>query len=441
MVSRDDIKHEHFEELGALAAVGQISTAEFKELKRHWAECAHCRATQQDFSRILEWDLPLLAQEEDVFVKAREFRHTPKEYLRRFIQRARREGIRIETPEMAAAAVPSWWQPLWSWPASRFSYAAMAALFLLSVGLLGHQWRASYLERTQAANEIARLTTEIVSLKNTHPQTGSLSTAITSQRDNPEDSQAQKELRARLYKAQQEYEKTLTRLKIYEQQSKQTDATIANLQKDLDSYKGRANDADRVRETEATLRQISDEVQRLRQARTSDANTLASQQNQIQDLKSQITTQTATIQQQRDLLGMTHDVREFMSARNLHVIDVEDVQASGSRTVRQPHGRVFYTEGKSLTFIAFDLNKKKRPANYCFKVWGRKETKPGNVLSLGTLNLDDESQNRWAMKCDDPKALAEIDSVFITLEPSDDIQRPRGQELMNAYLRATPNHP
>jgi len=38
--------------------------------------------------------------------------------------------------------------------------------------------------------------------------------------------------------------------------------------------------------------------------------------------------------------------------------------------------------------------------------------------------------------------LAEIDSVFITLERTDeDISQPKGKRLLTAYLGTQPNHP
>jgi hypothetical protein len=41
-----------------------------------------------------------------------------------------------------------------------------------------------------------------------------------------------------------------------------------------------------------------------------------------------------------------------------------------------------------------------------------------------------------------PKVLTEIDSVFVTLEPTNgDPSHPKGPNRMYAYLRGQPNHP
>ena len=128
-----------------------------------------------------------------------------------------------------------------------------------------------------------------------------------------------------------------------------------------------------------------------------------------------------------------------MGARNLHIIDVADVDSQGTR---RPFGRVFYTEGKSLIFYAYDLEKKRKPlGKYSFQAWGQRESKAGSVQSLGVFFADDQTQNRWVLKYDDPSVLAEIDAVFVTIEPKGGSMKPIGQQLMYAYLKANPNHP
>jgi hypothetical protein len=55
--------------------------------------------------------------------------------------------------------------------------------------------------------------------------------------------------------------------------------------------------------------------------------------------------------------------------------------------------------------------------------------------------VDDQKQNRWVLKFDDPTILAEIDSVFVTVEPPGGSAKPTGHKLLYAYLKANPNHP
>ena len=68
---------------------------------------------------------------------------------------------------------------------------------------------------------------------------------------------------------------------------------------------------------------------------------------------------------------------------------------------------------------------------------------PGqSAKALGAFYSDDARQKRWAFEYNDPKVLAEIDSVFVTLEPTAKMSdHPRGPKLMYAYLRGDANHP
>jgi hypothetical protein len=81
-------------------------------------------------------------------------------------------------------------------------------------------------------------------------------------------------------------------------------------------------------------------------------------------------------------------------------------------------------------------------ANYHYRVWGSQEAQKDKTTSLGVFYSDDRSQRRWVFRCDDPKILSQIDSVFVTLEPAGAAtSHPKGQKLLDAYLRGIPNHP
>ena len=45
------------------------------------------------------------------------------------------------------------------------------------------------------------------------------------------------------------------------------------------------------------------------------------------------------------------------------------------------------------------------------------------------------------LKTSEAKTLADIDAVFVTVEPNGGSQHPSGKELLFAYLRVSPNHP
>ena len=141
------------------------------------------------------------------------------------------------------------------------------------------------------------------------------------------------------------------------------------------------------------------------------------------------------------MLSAGRDVRDLMSARNLHIVDVFDTDPKGK--TRPVFGRIFFTEGKSLLFYAYDMpDAKLKEASYQFRIWGKKEGPNQRARNLGIFFSDDKSQKRWVFEYGDPKVLSEIDSVFVTLEPSNgDPNRPKGDKLMYAYLRGQANHP
>jgi len=133
------------------------------------------------------------------------------------------------------------------------------------------------------------------------------------------------------------------------------------------------------------------------------------------------------------------DIRELMGARQLYIADVFDV-SSDSRT-RKPYGRVFYTKSKSLVFYAFDLDHQAGIKNAAFQAWGRNESSQSTPVNLGILYQDSEQNRRWVLRFDDPQQLAEIDAVFVTVEPNGGSNKPTGKPFLYASLRREPNHP
>ena len=64
-----------------------------------------------------------------------------------------------------------------------------------------------------------------------------------------------------------------------------------------------------------------------------------------------------------------------------------------------------------------------------------------HALNLGIFYEDNAAKKRWVLKLDDPRTLAQIDAVFVTVEPHGGSEKPSGKPLLFAYLRVDPNHP
>ena len=135
------------------------------------------------------------------------------------------------------------------------------------------------------------------------------------------------------------------------------------------------------------------------------------------------------------------DVRDLVVARNLHIIDVHDRDGNGKS--QRAFGRIFYTEGKSLIFYAYDLSDpRKLDAKVSFYVWGERLGAEKPIRRLGIFHNDDANDGRWVLTFDDPQVLGQINSVFVTVESSKKaIKEPGGRRVLFAFLGDKPNHP
>jgi hypothetical protein len=135
------------------------------------------------------------------------------------------------------------------------------------------------------------------------------------------------------------------------------------------------------------------------------------------------------------------DVRELLSARQLFISDVTDMSVSGDR--RRPFGRVFYAKGKSLVFYAFDLDQQAEgPHTSSYQAWAREGSDKTQPVSLGIFHVDGGQSRRWVLMADAPNILAQIKSIFVTVEPEGGSPKPTGKPLFYAYLKSeAPNRP
>jgi len=191
----------------------------------------------------------------------------------------------------------------------------------------------------------------------------------------------------------------------------------------------------------ATQAESEAELVNLRSERSTSEAVALLQEREIQTLNQKITEQSSRVDREHELLSAGREIRDLIAARNLHIIDVYDTDSHGK--TRKAFGRVFYTEGKSLVFYAYDLSDQHPENNkFAFYVWGNRDSVPQLAKNLGEMAKDDPAQKRWVLTVTDPNVLAEIDSVFVTLEPSGQAgERPSGKRLLTAFLGTAPNHP
>ncbi|HWC16087.1 MAG TPA: hypothetical protein VG498_03705 [Terriglobales bacterium] len=409
--------HNRFEELCALAVTGQISAGDSAELEAHLKTCETCRKAQADF---VEIESMWLSAPHEPSLHTYELSST---LTQRILCRMRGAGARFSKPVLKNfAGRPAIFSiPLRS---SRVSAYIAGGLALLVVGAaLGVEF--SQHVTPPERKEVAAHMGTVVSAPPIVAQNLSEDAELIAAHD------AEEQLRQKLAAAESESSRALARLHKAErkladlQSARERDGVeIAALRFMVDKSRADAQNAQfelaKLKETQASR----------------DADFIAAQ-FRARVAEDKLAEQYAAGERERQLLSAGREIRDVIGARNLHIVDVADVGTSG---VKRPFGRVFYTEGKSLIFYAYDLaNPKGKQALYA---WGQREGDPHSTRMLGLVYNDDKAQKRWAFKFDDPRVLAEIDSVFVTLEPNDmPSESPKGKKLLKAFLGTPPNHP
>jgi hypothetical protein len=405
---RGSPEHGHFEELCALAAGGLLDGAELGEFQTHMRDCSQCRMDYGELSSLASRELP---QAQRPFrQKLAELRAKPLAYSRqRFLGRARAEGIAFSPEAESPIRSGGWYfRPLLLAPA--------AALVVLAIGLEVYHLRAApdaaQANNSAPAQQIAELKRENSGL------TASLS-----------------RLSESVAAGQREIKNLRSQLATEKPR-------LNGAQSGGDSQRSVSQTAqllEEARNQEKLLAQAQDEAARSSQLRINDEAAMVEQQTRITELTHKLRVASATLDQERQLAASGNDVRELMASRQLHVIDVRDTDPNGNPS--PAFGRVFLTEGKSLTFYAFDLNEPRvANAKRSFQVWAVSEAGKNSARSLGLLHVDARAQGRWILKVENPDLVKAISSVFVTVEPAAGVKQPSGQKMLYAYL-GDANHP
>jgi hypothetical protein len=431
--------HDEFLELCAVSTSGQLSEEDQRRLQEHLAVCSSCRDALQQYEAIIRHAIPAMgAEETPEHLEAGGAWSEKLAESALFERLARQEGgggierngpipphretssRRVLAPESAAA-----WRSVWT---------LYAAGILIFVALAVCAYQVGIRRGTNAAKVTAP-----------HP-----------------DTQSQSSLEEKLSDTSHERE-------VARNQVEQRDGVIADLRRQLELQSAKMDQMKATQEqSETALRSADVGRQELIQQRTEaeqkfnaaqlsaqglqtkldsivgkssqDAKQVATLDAKVNDLTNLLRQREAAVDQQQELLAHDRDIRELMGARDLYVAEVYDVARTGA--TQKPYGRVFYTKGKSLIFYAYDLDQQtvaKKAST--FQVWGQRGSEREQAFPLGIFYEDNASKKRWVLKLDDPKLLAQVDAVFVTIEPNGGSRKPSGKPLLFAYLRVDPNHP
>ena len=433
--SLSDPLHDEFVELCALSTSGELTPEEMSRLADHLEICSSCRERQKQYDSVVSQVIPQLAPDSQVADDDPSWSHEHAEAVlfQRIAEEERvdpdRGGADGDSISKVVGRVPlsatqSSWRNVWMLCAAGLLLCIALGISAYQVGIrrgvetaaivqppipnhqsdLEQQLSDAGHDREVLRSQIDQRDRQISDLRHQLEQqvseTGKLKAAQTQIAKEPEASQ----------RASQDFLQQKAEL------SQKLDAAVARaqtLQEKLDSLENQATE-DKKRNTALEAKLI--------------------------DLNRLLHDREGTIDQQQELLSDDRDIRELMGARDLYVVEVYDVEKSGK--TRKPYGRMFYTKDKRVVFYAYDLDQQKGIQDAStFQAWGRRGADWQQALNLGVFYVDNASKKRWVLRFDDPKVLAQIDAVFVTVEPHGGSQKPTNKPLLFAYLHMDPNHP
>ena len=440
-------RHGRFQELSALAVTGNLGGPEMAELSEHLASCDLCRRHLEEITQAGTQVMSTLAQS-----SLGEMETPPAGMRARFLARLGAQTQRSEHISLmvvpAAEELPRRPQlrdggsramrdnehARWG-PVSACAAAAMAACAI--VGLASYRVGRQSLEKSpiehitaSSAKPIAPVAAAASPVSLPVPDVARLA-ELESEKSAIEGEVER--LTAALAEARAERAALGTQLA-------DAQARLADLSVQVSASR-QARDSSSLQEPRGQLSALQAQIDTLT-LKLADADARAAAEQRLnEDITAKMAMTEADLHRERELQSARLEVSDLVAARNLHIVDVYDSDGKGKR--QQAFGRVFYTEGKSLVFYAYDLQDPRRlDANVVFHVWGEKAGLKPVAHSLGLLHSDNAAEGRWAMTFDDPTVLAQINSVFVTVEGRDKRSSdPRGRKVLYAYFGSAPNHP
>jgi len=412
--------HDEFVALCALFYSGEISEEEWALLQIHMAYCDSCQDRFQQYQKITSDVIPAMAA-----VAASEAINEPPESTipayeaeQKLMNRLDSTPANKELPENRKSA---YWFP-------SILIAACLVGLACPIGI----YRARLKSQSTTQSNIQDPVREV------RPSVRPTAVEIDAQQD-------VKRARDEVAKLQQQFNEVQGQL----EQSREALADVENqLESKKAAHKQISEERNALRQQLAAAKMEVDALGNRMTTTVKDAIQQAARTDaleaKIRDLNAIIEDKDTALSEKdrmlaldQDFLAHDRDIRDLIGARNLYIADIFDTGENGN-TAKQ-FGRIFYTKDRSLVFYGFDLDKQaglKRDAS--FQVWGSGSDKP--PVSLG-LFYEDNKNKRWMLRCDNTKALARLDMVFVTVEPPGGSTKPTGKQLLRAYLQIPSNHP
>ena len=437
--------HDEFLELCAVSTSGQLSDAERKRLQEHLAICSECRDALRDFESVVHDTIPGIGAEQ---ASEQSLRIDPgpswsqsraeKVFFERLAREEKQESAEAENKNggptglrrILPIAPESTWRHVW------MLYAAGILLFItlcFSAYWVGVRHGTEEAKSTQPNTSLqsqvaAQSTPSLEEQLSDVAHERAVARAQVAERDT-----ALADLRRQLERQSAEISR-LREAQNHLESSLQSDETGKQ-----DLVQQRTDLRQKLEAAQGESQALQQQVASLSQQSTTETAHAKALGAKVDDLTRLLQDREAALNRQDELLAHDRDVRELMGARNLYIAEVYDTDEKGGS--RKPYGRVFYTKEKSLIFYAYDLDQQDGKRDQIFQAWGRRGPDFKQAVKLGIFYVDNASKKRWVLKSEDPKTLAQIDAVFVTVEPHGGSEKPSGKPLLFAYLRVNPNHP
>jgi septal ring factor EnvC (AmiA/AmiB activator) len=429
-------EHEKYKKLGALAAAGSLAPLESAKLHAHLRRCEQCHQVFRQYQALTTQGIAILADGhaarhgdaawdeapafEQLLERIQIAEQSPPQNNHRTSKTIRTSMLR-RTPTRSIAAI------------------GLAAGLILAVAF--GSYRAGIRTHSRIVSNVTPVTTpapvddRLQKISEEKKQADEAFAAEAKRLSELQADGARKELE--LGKLRATLRAVEDRSNKLQAASSQFEAQLLALSQERDSLSSQLQSLNQSYGIDRT------ELANLRLEHEKTLMHTASLEAKIAELAAANKDQERRLKDTNQYLSSDRDIRELMGARKLYIADVFDVD--GSSRTQKPFGRVFYTQGKSLIFYAFDLDREPGVVNAStFQVWGQREAPQGqqaSPMNLGILYMDNESNRRWVMRFDDPKKLAEIDAVFVTVEPRGGSHKPTNKPFLYALLRNEANHP
>jgi hypothetical protein len=414
--------HEEFQELCALSFTGELTEDEHRRLEAHLVRCEKCRQALHGYEQIVTTTIPKLGAS----LRAQDEENAPgywsiEQAEIRLLQSLPQEAPRSGTPVIARG--PFWWKY-----APRF---AMAAAVILACSLAGYRLGVLH-ERGLLAHPVPAL--QVASTSSTSPNRKmQIGVPSNPTKAAPGEDPSLK-LRAQFREKQQELDRINDRLNQSEDARTKETAELERTEQD------RTDLVQKLSAAQADQRSLEARLSLIRDQTAQDMAQSGDLKAQVRDLTAALEEKDKAIAREQELLKHDSDIRNLIGARDLYIAEIYDVAKTGD--TQKPFGRVFYTKDKSLIFYGYDLDQQQGiRKDAAFQAWGRSRTDQTHDVSLGLLFQDDANKKRWVLKYNDAKTIAQIEAVFVTVEPEGGSAKPSGKPLLFTYLRLDPNHP